>query len=245
MSLYQASFRIRHECPYRELSERYPDLTIREWYLSDCQVLEISTVDAPADELLDDIEHLGTVLHENQDGTGLHVVMQSCLCALEGSLIERFEEYNCLYQPPTIHRQGWEHYSVIAFDEDDIRTLYNDLDEDRDIEVLSKTGLEQRKIHEGLVAPVDRLFDGLTDRQLAALRLALDNGYYEQPRKASISGLAKQTSVARSTFEEHLRKAENKVLVNVGQFVRLVLGSEPEDTLGVSTQRTSELARSD
>ena len=245
MSLYQASFRIRHECPYRELSERYPDLTIREWYLSDCQVLEISTVDAPADELLDDIEHLGTVLHENQDGTGLHVVMQSCLCALEGSLIERFEEYNCLYQPPTIHRQGWEHYSVIAFDEDDIRTLYNDLDEDRDIEVLSKTGLEQRKIHEGLVAPVDRLFDGLTDRQLAALRLALDNGYYEQPRKASISGLAKQTSVARSTFEEHLRKAENKVLVNVGQFVRLVLGSEPEDTLGVSTQRTPELARSD
>jgi predicted DNA binding protein len=245
MSLYQATFRIRHECPYRELSERYPDLTIREWYLSDCQVLEISTTDAPADELLDDIEHLGTVLHETRDDTGLHVVMQSCLCALEGSLIERFEEYNCLYQPPTVHRHGWEHYSVIGFDEGDIRALYNDLDEDRDIEVLSKTGLEQRQIHEGLVAPVDRLFDGLTDRQLAALRLALDNGYYEQPRKTSISELAKQTSVARSTFEEHLRKAENKVLVNVGQFVRLVLGSEPEDTLGVSTQQPSGLARSD
>ena len=245
MSLYQASFRIRHECPYRDLSERYPDLTIREWYLSDCQVLEISTVDAPTDELVDDVDHLGTVLHESEDEHGLHVVMQSCLCALEGSIIERFEEYNCLYQPPTVHRHGWEHYSVIAFDEDDIRTLYDDLDEDRDIEVLSKTGLEQRKIHDGLVAPIDQLFDGLTDRQLAAVRLALDNGYYEQPRKASISELAEQTSVARSTFEEHLRKAENKLLVNVGQFVRLILGSQPENDLGISTRRPSELARSD
>jgi predicted DNA binding protein len=245
MSLYQASFRIRHECPYRELSERCPDLTIREWYLSDCQVLEISTIDAPTDDLLDDIEHLGTILSKNEDDTGMHVVIQSCLCALEGSIIERFEEYNCLYQPPTVHRQGWEHYSVIAFDEDDIRALYNDLDGDRDIEVLSKTGLKQTQIPDSLVAPIDQLFDGLTDRQLAALRLALDNGYYEQPRKVSISELAEQTSVARSTFEEHLRKAENKLVVNVGQFVRLILGSQPEDSLGVGTQQAPELARSD
>ena len=245
MSLYQASFRIRHECPYRELSGRYPDLTIKEWYLSDCQVLEISTVDAPNAELLDDIEHLGTMLHKSQDEDGLHVVMQSCLCALEGSIIERFEEYNCLYQPPTVHRHGWEHYSVIAFDEEQIRALYNDLDADRDIEVLSKTGLERSKISESLLAPMDQLFDGLTDRQLTAIRIALDNGYYEQPRKASIAELAGQTSVARSTFEEHLRKAENKLLVNVGQFVRLMLGSQSEDTLGVGAGQASSTAQSD
>lgn len=45
-----------------------------------------------------------------------------------------------------------------------------------------------------------------TNRQLATIRLALDNGYYEQPRKTSIAELARQTSVAHSTFEEHLRK---------------------------------------
>jgi len=245
MGLYQATFRLRHECPYRALSERFPDVTIREWYLSDCQVLEISSQAAPAEDLLRAVEELGTVLHRSVDESGLHVVTRACLCSLENSIVQRFEEHNCLYQPPTVHRHGWEQYQLIAFDEADIRALYDDLDEDRDIEVLAKTGLEQRQIHDGLVAPIAQLFDGLTDRQLAAVRLALDNGYYEQPRKASISELAEQTSVARSTFEEHLRKAENKLLVNVGQFVRLMLGSQPEDSLGVSTQRTAGLARSD
>lgn len=245
MGLIQASFRIQHECPYRELSERYPDLTIREWYQSDCQVLEISTSDAPTDALLGDIEHLGEVLHRSEDENGLQVVMQSCLCSLEDSIIQRFEEYNCLYQPPTIHRQGWEHYGVIAFDEDQIRALYDDLDADRDIEVLSKTGLEQTRIPHDLVAPMDQLFDGLTDRQLAAIRLALDSGYYEQPRKASISQLADRTAVARSTFEEHLRKAEDKLIGNVGQYIRLMIGSQAEDSLGVKASTTSPMAHSD
>ncbi len=40
MSPYEASFRVKHECPSREISERQPDLTIREWCLRDCQVLE-------------------------------------------------------------------------------------------------------------------------------------------------------------------------------------------------------------
>jgi hypothetical protein len=57
--------------------------------------------------------------------------------------------------------------------------------------------------------------------------------------------LAEHSTVARATFEEHLRKAENKLLVNVGQFVRLMLGSQPEDSLGIDAQPTAEMARSD
>ena len=65
MSLYQASFRVKHECPYRELSEAHPDLTIREWYLSDCQVLEITAEGTPTDALVERIDRIGTVLHES------------------------------------------------------------------------------------------------------------------------------------------------------------------------------------
>src|SRR6056297_2298060 len=222
MSLYEASFRVRHECPYREISERYPDLTIREWYLSDCQVIELTSPAAPTDDLLAEIEDLGTVLHESVDDSGLHVVTQSCLCSLEDSIIDRFEEYNCLYQPPTIHRQGWEHYTVIAFDEADVQALLRDLEADRNVEVLSKTAITEQQIPHSMLAPVDQLFEDVTDRQLAALQLALERGYYEQPRETSLRELADQTSVARSTYEEHLRKAENKLLTNAGQFLRLV-----------------------
>ncbi|UPV76929.1 helix-turn-helix domain-containing protein (plasmid) [Halorussus limi] len=233
MSLYEASFRVKHECPYREISEHFPDLTIREWYLSDCQVLEISSSEAPTEELLEEINRIGTILHKTMDDSGLNIVTQSCLCSLEESIIDRFEEHNCLYQPPTIHRQGWEHYTVIAFDEADVRALLRDLEADRDIEVLSKTAITEQQIPHSMLAPVDQLFEDITDRQLAALRLALESGYYEQPRQTSLRELAEQTSVARSTYEEHLRKAENKLLTNAGQFLRLVTAASSTNPLRV------------
>jgi len=240
MSLYEASFRVKHECPYREISEHHPDLTIREWYLSDCQVIEITAPGSPTDALLGEIDRLGTILHKSIDESGLHVVTQSCLCSLEDSIIDRFEEYNSLYQPPTIHRQGWEHYSVIAFDEGDVRALLADLEADRDIEVLSKTAITEQRIPHSMLAPVDRLFEDVTDRQMAALRLALEAGYYEQPRKTSLRELAEQTAVARSTYEEHLRKAENKLLTSAGQFLRLVTAGSPTDPLQVAETRQTE-----
>jgi predicted DNA binding protein len=238
MSLYEASFRVRHECPYRDLSEAHPGLTIREWYLSDCQVLEITAEEAPTDELRETIDDLGTVLHESAGADGTHIVTQACLCSLEDSIIQRFEDYNCVYQPPTVHRHGWEHYTVIAFDEGDVQALHRDLEGDRDVDVLSKTAIEEQHLPHSMLAPVDRLFEDLTDRQLAALQLALERGYYEQPRGTSLRDLAAQTSIARSTYEEHLRKSENKLVSNAGEFLRLVTAGSGRDLLGVD--RTSD-----
>ena len=242
MSLYEASIRVKHECPYREISERHPDLTIREWPLSDCQVLEITTETTPTDALLDDIDRLGTVLHESADDDGYHVVTQSCLCSFEESVIDRFEAHNCLYQSPTIYRQGWEHYTVVAFDEADVRELLGDLRADRDIELLSKTSISEQQIPHSMLAPASQLFEEITDRQLAALQLALERGYYTQPRKTSLRELADQTAVARSTYEEHLRKAENKLLTNAGQYLRLVTATATGDPLEVEETRQTERA---
>lgn len=237
MGLYEASIRVKHECPYRKISEQYPDVTIREWPLSDCQVLEITTETTPTDELLDDIDRIGTALHESEDDDGYHIVTQSCLCSLEESIIDRFEEHNCLYQSPTIYRQGWEHYTVIAFDGEDIRNLLSNLRSDREIELLSKTSISEKQIPHTMLAPADQLFENITDRQLAALQLALESGYYEQPRNTSLRELAKLTTVARSTYEEHLRKAENKLLTNAEQFLRLVTATSTADPLQVEKTR--------
>jgi hypothetical protein len=240
MSLYEASFRVRHECPYRELSERHPDVTIREWYMSDCQVLEITAPSTATDALREEIADLGTVLHETVDDDGVHVVTQSCLCSLEDSIIERFEAHNCLYQPPTVHRQGWEHYTVVAFDDGDVRALLRELDADRDVDVLSKTAIDEHRLPHSMLAPVDRLFENLTDRQLAALELALDAGYYEQPRATSLRDLADRTTVARSTFEEHLRKAENKLLTNAGRFLRLLTATDASNPLTADAEPVAD-----
>lgn len=233
MSLHEATFRVKHECPYRTISARHPGLTIREWFMNEQQVLEVTAQGSATDELRADIGDLGDVLFETDDGENLYAVVRSSLCSLDDSLITRFEEHNCLYIPPTVYQGGWEHYTVTAFDDSDVRELLGALDDDREIDVVSTNPIETRRVPHSLFMTTDSLFGGLTPRQLEALRIALDNGYFEQPRGASIEQLATQTNVARSTFEEHLRKAENKLIRNTENLLRLL-------TEGSGTQELRE-----
>jgi predicted DNA binding protein len=52
----------------------------------------------------------------------------------------------------------------------------------------------------------------LSKGQKDALRLAYNHDYYSFPRKTGLDDLAKRAGLSVSTFQEHLRKAENKLM---------------------------------
>jgi hypothetical protein len=52
----------------------------------------------------------------------------------------------------------------------------------------------------------------LPEKQKKALILAYSHSYYSYPRKADLSHLAKKAGISVSTFQEHLRRAENKLM---------------------------------
>ena len=52
----------------------------------------------------------------------------------------------------------------------------------------------------------------LTDRQLEVFRTAVELGYDEIPRRAAHEDIADELDCAPSTVDEHLRKAESRVL---------------------------------
>ncbi len=54
----------------------------------------------------------------------------------------------------------------------------------------------------------------LTDKQRKALLTAYGLGYYEVPRRVSSEEIAKLLNIDRSTFTEHLRKAEKRIVRN-------------------------------
>ncbi|QIO24277.1 PAS domain S-box protein [Haloarcula sp. JP-L23] len=56
------------------------------------------------------------------------------------------------------------------------------------------------------------LTEALTDRQRTALEAAYHAGFFEWPRDASGQDVADSLGIAASTFHQHLRKAERKVL---------------------------------
>ncbi|ELZ01988.1 helix-turn-helix domain-containing protein [Natrialba asiatica] len=60
-----------------------------------------------------------------------------------------------------------------------------------------------------------RLASLLTERQQELLDLAIDEGYYEMPRRATLRDLADREGISAGTVGEHLRKIETKVIMEL------------------------------
>jgi len=60
-----------------------------------------------------------------------------------------------------------------------------------------------------------RLMPNLTDKQKHAIELAISKGYYKSIRKTNLRALAKEMGISLSTFEQHLRAAEEKLIPNI------------------------------
>jgi len=56
------------------------------------------------------------------------------------------------------------------------------------------------------------LLSPLTDRQLEVFETAVEEGYYDVPRRATHKDIADNLGCAPSTVDEHLRKAESRVV---------------------------------
>ncbi|GAB7011726.1 helix-turn-helix domain-containing protein [Halorubrum trueperi] len=69
--------------------------------------------------------------------------------------------------------------------------------------------------------------DGLSAEQEAALRAAVEHGYYESPREVDVGGLADHLGVPRSTLTYRLRRAEERLAKRYVADERVTDGSAP------------------
>ncbi len=63
-----------------------------------------------------------------------------------------------------------------------------------------------------------RLMPDLTSKQKRATEIAIHEGYYQTPRKTNLRKLARLMGVSLSTYEQHLRAAEEKLIPNLLHF---------------------------
>jgi PAS domain S-box-containing protein len=77
-----------------------------------------------------------------------------------------------------------------------------------DAELVAKYDLTAPE-RAGTAAAVDGT---LTDKQRQALRVAFHSGYFDWPRVANAETVASNIGIAQSTFSQHLRSAERKLL---------------------------------
>ncbi|MEK6891138.1 MAG: helix-turn-helix domain-containing protein [Nanoarchaeota archaeon] len=124
--------------------------------------------------------------------------------------------YSLLYDPelylpsPVIVKEGYEEWNVAAWDREILEKLMNEILKWKDkLKNFELKSIEKTKLND-IYFP--KIIPELPEKQKEAFRLAVENEYYTWPRKKDLSDLAKMMKISISTYQEHLRKAEAKLL---------------------------------
>jgi len=117
--------------------------------------------------------------------------------------------YNPQYirtKPIHVAIDGWEYWEVASLNREELNKLIH--------VAIKYYGGELFSIKKEILKSVTSLetTPHLTAKQLEAIKLAYKEGYYNYPRRLTIPQLAKSVKRSYSTFQENLRKAENKLI---------------------------------
>lgn len=228
MTLYETTFRLQHDCPFNDLSKQHPELIMASWCNNEVDVLEITAEDPRAFESLQkDVKSMEKalktkILRQSSSNRNVQLLIQHCGCEqVPAPVSPVFERNNCLEIQPATYRGGWEYYRLISFNDKDLRKVFSTLERYCNLEIISRRAVPSGTVKETMLVSTSSLFGGLTRKQVQALVFALENGYYQVPKKVTTEEMASKLRLPRTTYEEHLRKAEGKVLRSMAPYISM------------------------
>jgi len=229
MTLFEIVLKVTHDCPFCNISKKFPSLKMFIWCNTEHDLMEI-ILDKweQYSAVIEEVNKIGGNIEKSSDQNKVHLFTKKCNCTLENSISRNIEAFNLLHIAPVIYEQGWEYYRIIGFRHKDLQRLMQKL-EDKGIvfEILRKVPFNGF-IASSLTLTADTLFSDLTDKQMEALLTAYNYGYYRLPRKANVKAIADRKRIPRTTFQEHLKKAENKLVASLVPYVQLFKHVSPE-----------------
>ena len=159
-------------------------------------------------EFLSDVKNDPRILKVDASGNSFTYKID---LGYEGEAVALYYDPSMSLVKPVMNMQdGFEYWEVASEDKDVLKNFFNDLTAHMDkAEILR---ISQHKITNILVPA--QITD-LSDSQKKAFALALKHGYYTVPRRITLEALALKQGICLSTFQEHLRKAESKILTSV------------------------------
>lgn len=226
MPFFETRARIQHPCPFCDLSVAFPTARMALWCNRTGEVLHVEAPDGRTkDAVLEAVrERLGVEAMFDEEGHAF-TVTRTCACNPAKSVSGVAESAGLWVLHPITMLGGFETYRLIAPSQEDVREFVAGVQKIGSIEILSHRPRERLDWTHSLEMAPAHLFDGLTDRQARALLLAYENGLLNVPSEAGLDDIAKREGVARSTFGEHLRKAQQRLISNAYPFLKLHAGA--------------------
>jgi methylated-DNA-[protein]-cysteine S-methyltransferase len=231
----QMSFATRSEGPLQEVTERRPRLAIDAYPMGRLLLLRcFGDVDG-----LDGAAEIngsgGKVLHATRTGDEVTLLLDGS--GREEEIIDSLANQSAHLIPPIRWQRGEARVTLMLEDGADPEALLHQFPGARLVSKSRPAGTQRNR-----VAYSSPLFLGqLTEKQARALLAAYGAGYYEFPRKATTQEVSQSLGIARSTFEQHLNRAEHHVVRAMLPMVRMRSGQENGEALEVYSKFSREL----
>jgi len=222
MPLFEVVLKVTHECPFGNISRKFTDLKMFVWCNREHEVVEVIVGnEGEYSAVMKQLSKLKGIIKESSNGDKVHLVTKECHCTLENSVGRNIDACNLLHVLPAVYDKGWEYYRIIAFRHSDIGKLLKRLEKMAySVEIIRKVPFDGF-IASSLTLTADTLFSDLTSKQVDALLTAYGYGYYRIPKRADAKTISSEEGVPRTTFQEHLKKAENKLIGSLVPYVQL------------------------
>lgn len=117
-----------------------------------------------------------------------------------------------LHPAPVIIKNGEEIWDIFAFKRKILESIMGEIEKPKWKKKFPEFKVYHLKKANKWDIYFPRVIPKIPEKQRMAFKLAMTKGYYTFPRKIDLQGLAKESGVSTSTFQEHLRKAEAKLL---------------------------------
>lgn len=220
MSISEISFRIKYDYPFIKMSDKYPGNRISMWCVWDREMIHVPM---EHENLMAEIERYVKSIGRSLEGykpssRGLILTLR-CTCNITQSMWDVMTKNHCVNIDPAVFLDGWGYYRAISFNEEDTKGLFSDLSKLGPWEMISKRPLHTDAIPSTVW--IESFFSRLTERQMEAIVKAYDYGYYSSPREVTTDSVASSLGISRSTYEEHLRKAENRIIEAIIPYLKL------------------------
>ena len=206
--MHEVTFRVEPGGPYGAPTAG-TDATVELWCNDHCDLLAVR--DDPGGAVLDAIAAQVGIHERVSDGGRTVAVTEECLRGRQETVEGHLARHSCLLVPPLRYAEGAKFCRVVGLAEGDLSAVYRDLTEEGPVTVESKRRVKTPPVERPLLTVADVL-PSLSPRQRETLRLAHERGYYRVPREVTTADLADELGVERRTAEEHLRRAENKLV---------------------------------
>lgn len=230
--MIQISLAIKPNWELLEITNRFPSLTISLWCNFDTDFYELRISDEEESKgaistFLEQRKRIGFTLRKTvETGRDSRVIIMRCNHTRRGSPEQLMEKFNCMPLMPLVYRRGWVRISGLCMDDGSVPGMLERLGKLGELRVERKSRMNSDLNRENLVVPTKALVSSLTKKQAESILVALDYGYYNVPRRSRFEQIAGAIGVPRSTYEEHVRKAENKIIEAVAPYLEIYFGKE-------------------